>query len=56
MVTWAPCAAKAGTKVTAVAPLPITTTRRPVTSRSSGHCWGCTIVPVKSALPGEGRP
>jgi hypothetical protein len=40
IVTFAALCASAGTSVTAVAPLPMTTTRRPATSRSSGHCCG----------------
>ena len=43
----------AGTSVTAVAPLPITTTRLPVWSRSAGHCCGCTIGPVNRSSPGN---
>ena len=39
--------------VTAVAPLPITTTRRPETSRPSGQACGCTIVPTKSSRPAK---
>ena len=44
MVTWAAVVASEGTNVTAVAPLPMTTTRWFVTSRSSGHCWGCRMI------------
>ena len=46
MVTLAAPSASAGTRVTAVAPLPMTTTLFPATSRSSGQCCGCTTVPV----------
>jgi len=53
MVTDAPWAARAGTRVTAVAPLPMTTTRLPSTSRSAGQCCGWTTVPSKSAIPGS---
>ena len=53
MVTWAASAAMAGTSVTAVAPLPMTTTRLPAWSRSSGQCWGCTTVPRKSSMPAK---
>ena len=53
MVTWAAERARAGTRVTAVAPLPITTIRFPVTSMSSGHACGCTMVPEKSVMPSK---
>ncbi len=53
MVTVAACAAIAGTSVTAVAPLPITTTRWPVRSRSSGQCCGWTTRPAKLSRPGQ---
>ena len=52
MVTVAACAAIAGTSVTAVAPLPITT-RWPVRSRSSGQSCGWTTRPVKLSQPAE---
>ena len=42
-----------GTSVTAVAPLPITTTRLPAQSRSSGQCCGWTICPPKRSLPAK---
>ena len=45
--------ASAGTRVAAVAPEPMTTTRRPSVSRSSGHDCGWTIRPRKSAIPGH---
>ena len=53
MVTRAALSASAGTSVTAVAPLPMTTTRLPVTSRSAGQCCGWTTVPVNSSRPGQ---
>ncbi len=53
MVTCAACSASAGTSVTAVAPLPMTTTRLPATSRSSGHCCGWTMRPAKRSSPGK---
>ena len=53
MVTWAAVVAIAGTSVTAVAPLPITTTRLPAYSKSSGHFCGCTIQPAKRSVPGK---
>ena len=53
IVTCPAVPAIAGTSVTAVAPLPITTTFCPAYSRSSGQCWGCTIVPSKLSAPGN---
>ena len=53
MVTPAAVRAMAGTRVTAVAPLPTTSTRRPVQSRSSGQNCGCTTRPPKSSRPGS---
>ena len=44
---------QAGTIVTAVAPEPSTTTRRPAKSRSVGHCCGWTISPPKVSSPGR---
>ena len=55
IVTWAASGAIAGTRVTAVAPLPITTTFLPVQSRSAGQCWGCTIGPRNVVGAGELR-
>ena len=49
----APSSASEGISVTAVAPLPITTTRFPRQSRSAGQCWGWTICPPKSSLPAK---
>ena len=46
-----PCSAIAGISVAAVAPEPITTTRLPARSRSSGHRWGCTTTPWKRSMP-----
>jgi hypothetical protein len=43
--------ASSGTKVTAVAPLPITTMRFPVYETSSRQRWGCTTVPPKRSRP-----
>jgi hypothetical protein len=37
--------------VTAVAPLPITTTRFPLWSMSSVQNWGWTISPPKRSIP-----
>ena len=37
----------------AVAPLPMTSTRRPATGSPSGHAWGCTTSPAKSPCPGK---
>lgn len=51
MVTWAALRVIAGTSVTAVAPLPMTTTRLPAWSRSSGQNCGCTTVPEKESAP-----
>ncbi len=51
MVTWAAERASAGTRVTAVAPLPMTTILFPETSRFSGQACGCTMVPAKSSMP-----
>ncbi len=45
IVTCAARSAIAGTMVTAVAPEPITSTRRPDQSRSSGQNCGCTTSP-----------
>ena len=53
MVTCAASGAIAGTSVTAVAPLPITTTFLPDQSRSAGQCCGCTIVPRNSEAPAK---
>ena len=53
MVTCAAVSASPGTSVTAVAPLPITTTRRPEWSRSAGQCCGWTIRPAKSSRPAK---
>ena len=53
MVTCSASPAIAGTSVTAVAPLPMTTTFFPVWSRSSGQACGCTISPAKSSAPGN---
>ena len=54
IVTWAaPVAAIAGTRVTAVAPEPMTTTRLPMWSRSSGQCCGCTTRPRKRSWPSK---
>ena len=53
MVTVAPSFSRAGTRVTAVAPDPMTTMRAPLQSRSSGHCCGWMICPVKSSSPGK---
>ena len=53
IVTWAATGARAGTIVTAVAPLPITTTCRPVQSRSSGQACGCTMRPANRSAPGK---
>ena len=39
--------------VAAVAPEPITTTRLPVRSRSSGQVCGCTTRPWKRSMPGQ---
>ena len=49
----APAPASAGTIVTAVAPDPMTTTRRPATSRSAGQNCGWTIAPEKASCPGK---
>ena len=53
IVTWAALCASAGTRVTAVAPLPMTTMRLPATSMSSVHCCGWTIRPPKLSAPGN---
>ena len=53
IVTCAAVSAIAGTSVTAVAPLPITTTRLPAWSRSAGQCCGCTSCPAKRSWPGN---
>ena len=53
IVTSAPASASEGTSVTAVAPDPMTTTLRPVTSRSSGQNCGCTTSPSKDSSPGS---
>jgi len=53
MVTWAHRPASAGTSVAAVAPEPMTATRFPVVSRSSGQVCGWTMGPSKSAMPGH---
>ncbi len=53
MVTWAADCASAGTRVTAVAPLPMTTIRLPAKSSPSGQACGCTIVPAKSSMPAK---
>ncbi len=53
MVTWAASPAIAGTSVIAVAPLPTTTTRLAVWSRSSGQACGCTKRPPNLAVPGQ---
>ena len=50
---WTDAKAIAGTSVTAVAPLPITTTRLPAYSMSSLQCWGCTSRPPKRSAPGN---
>ncbi len=49
---WSP-SSMAGTRVTAVAPEPTTTTRFPVRSRSSGQNCGWTSRPAKSSVPGS---
>ena len=54
-MTSAPASARAGTRVTAVAPLPTTATRRPRTSRSSGQSCGWTTRPWYALDAGEGR-
>ena len=51
MVTRAPARASAGASVTAVAPLPITTTSRPAQSRPRGQNWGVTNAPRNSRRP-----
>ena len=53
IVTCAASPAIAGTRVTAVAPEPITTTRFPVKSRSSGQACGCTTWPSNRSRPGN---
>ena len=53
IVTRAALRASAGTSVTAVAPLPMTMTRRPAMSRSSGHSCGWTTWPVNVSRPGQ---
>ena len=53
IVTCAAVSASAGTSVTAVAPEPMTTTRLPAWSKSSGQCCGWMTSPVKSARPGS---
>jgi hypothetical protein len=53
MVTFAALSASAGTSVTAVAPLPITTTRLPAQSMSSVQRCGCTTRPLKRSIPGN---
>jgi hypothetical protein len=53
MVTCAQRPASAGTSVAAVAPEPITTTRLPAASKSSGQSWGCTRRPPKVSMPGH---
>ena len=53
IVTWAAFSAIAGTTVAAVAPLPMTTTRLPVQSRSCGHVCGWAMTPRKFSIPGH---
>ena len=53
IVTCAARSAIAGTSVTAVAPLPMTTTRWSSYARSSGQNCGCTTSPAKSSMPGN---
>ena len=53
IVTCAASAAIAGTSVTAVAPLPMTTTFVPDQSRSAGQCCGWTTGPRKSSAPAK---
>ena len=54
MVTCAaPESAIAGTSVTAVAPLPITTTFLPLWSMSSVHFCGWTTSPLNRSMPGK---
>ena len=53
IVTCAASGAMAGTRVTAVAPLPTTTTRRPAYSRCSGQNCGCTTSPANDSMPGK---
>ena len=55
IVTWAAVPARAGTRVTAVAPLPMTTTCLPAQSSSAGHACGWTTVPVNAPTPGQVR-
>ena len=51
MVTCAARAASSGTRVTAVAPLPMTTTRLPAKSMLSSQCCGWTTRPAKDSRP-----
>ncbi len=53
MVTCSAAEASAGTSVTAVAPLPITTIRLPLASKSAGQCCGWMIWPAKLSWPGN---
>ncbi len=53
IVTCAAVGAMAGTRVTAVAPLPMTTTRLPAYSRCSGQNCGCTTSPANVSIPGS---
>ena len=51
-VTWAACLAISGTNWMALAPVPRTTTRRPVRSHSWSHRAEWNAVPAKSSSPG----
>jgi hypothetical protein len=53
MVTCAHWPAIAGISVAAVAPEPMTTTRLPARSRSSGQVCGCTMRPPNESMPGH---
>jgi len=53
IVTWRADRARAGTRVTAVAPLPITTIALFVASKSVGQCCGWMISPWKSRTPSK---
>ncbi|CAJ0692434.1 hypothetical protein LMG19089_01001 [Ralstonia edaphis] len=53
IVTCCAVPAIAGTSVTAVAPLPITTTRLPAYDRSFGQCCGWTMRPWNVSISGH---